>query len=73
MASQPKSSDLLQDTSSLDVLALFTCSRATYRRGFARRMRREKPSAPYKAGIQALETSLLLMLASKSMGNHPMS
>jgi len=40
-----------QDTSSLDVLALFTCSRATYRRGFARRMRREKPSAPYKVDV----------------------
>ena len=65
-----KSSDLPQDTSSLDVLALFTCSRATYRRGFARRMRREKPSAPYQAGIQTLETLLLFVFASKTKSPH---
>ena len=38
-----------QDTLSLDVLALFARGRGTFRCGFARRLRREKPSAQYQA------------------------
>ena len=37
-----------QDTLSLDVLALFARGRGTFRCGFARRLRREKPSAQYQ-------------------------
>eukprot|EP00438_Fugacium_kawagutii_P019488 Skav235621 [mRNA] locus=scaffold358:213099:219199:+ [translate_table: standard] len=52
-----------QDVSSLDVLALCTKSRATYRRGFARRMRREKPSLTPALGkvdfvIESLELQM---------------
>ncbi|CAE7037732.1 unnamed protein product [Symbiodinium sp. CCMP2592] len=39
-----------QDTAALDVMALRVSSQGTSRRAFARRMQREAPGRPYKAG-----------------------